>query len=322
MPSPTEPSAILMHHIRPQLSLDRLGGQRGNAAAIEALRAHPDARFILLANLKLAVRSDEARTQTALRGFTAAELADVRLDVADVLFLGVEPGGAPVFAVALEAHMLAALGSAADQFAPLVDLRSLALQGQLSHEELALAGQARALAAWHAVHRCCGRCGARTRSREGGWRRDCRACGQMHFPRSDPAVIMAVTHEDRLLLGHEHRFKENLYSVLAGFVEPGDDIENAVRREVMEEAGVPIGAVRYVASQPWPFPHSLMIGCWAEALSDSITLDVAELPEARWVPREEVQAMLEGRHPQGHEVPPPLSIAHTLVRAFAEGKLG
>ena len=323
MPSPTAPSAtIAMHHILPQLSLDRRGGQRGDAAYLDALRARADARYLLLANLKLAIRSDEARTHTALRSFTAAELADVRLDVADVLFLGVQPDGVPVFAVSLEAHMLAAMGSAAARLDPLVDLRSLALQGQMSAEELATAGQARALAAWHAVHRCCGRCGARTRSRDGGWRRDCRACGQMHFPRSDPAVIMAVIHDDRLLLGHEHRFKEKLYSVLAGFVEPGDDIETAVRRETMEEAGVPIGAVHYVASQPWPFPHSLMVGCWAEALSDSITLDERELPEARWVPRDEVQAMMEGRHPLGHEVPPPLSIAHTLIRAFAEGKLG
>jgi NAD+ diphosphatase len=144
----------------------------------------------------------------------------------------------------------------------------------------------------------------------------------MHFPRSDPAVIMAITHSGRLLLGHEHRFPDKFYSVLAGFVEPGDDIETAVRRETMEEAGVVVGAVRYIASQPWPFPHQLMVGCWAEALSDTITLDVAELPEARWVSRDEVTAMLADSHPLGHKVPPPLSIAHTLIRAFAEGKLG
>ncbi len=318
----TQPPFIVMQHIRPQLSLDRRGGQRGDAASIEALRLRADARYFLLANLKLAISSDEARTATALRSFTAQDLADVRLDVVDVLFLGVDPSGAPVFGVPLEAHMLAALGNAADRFAPLVDLRTLALQGQLSAEELSIAGQARALAAWHSTHRCCGKCGARTRSREGGWRRDCRACGQMHFPRSDPAVIMAVIHQDRILLGHEHRFPDKFYSVLAGFVEPGDDIETAVRRETMEEAGVLVGAVHYVASQPWPFPHSLMIGCWAEALSDTIALDITELPEARWVGREEVASMLAGRHVLGHAVPQPLSIAHTLIRAFAEGKLG
>ena len=110
--------------------------------------------------------------------------------------------------------------------------------------------------------------------------------------------------------------------MLAGFVEPGDDIENAVRREIMEEAGVRVGAVHYVASQPWPFPYSLMIGCWGEALDDRITLDVTELPEARWFGRAEVGEMLAGRHPLGHIVPPQLSIAHTLIRAFAEGQIG
>ena len=318
----TQPPFIVMQHIRPQLSLDRRGGKRGKAEWIESQRNHPQARYILLANLKFSVSSDAERTWAALRSFTAAELSDIRLDMADVLFLGVQSDGAPLFAVSLEAHMLAALGTAAERFDPLVDLRTLALQGHLTAAEIAIAGQARALAAWHATHRCCGRCGSRTRSREGGWRRDCRACGQTHFPRSDPAVIMAVLHDDRILLGHEHRFVDKFYSVLAGFVEPGDDIETAVRREVMEEAGVLVGSVHYLASQPWPFPHSLMIGCWGEALSDTITLDVTELPEARWVSREEVAAMLAGQHPLGHTVPPPLSIAHTLIRAFAEGKLG
>jgi NAD+ diphosphatase len=319
---PTHPSSIAMHHIPPQLSLDRAGARRGDAAWIEGLHGHPEARYILVADLKLAVVSTAERAETVLRSFTAQELAGVRLDIADVLFLGLAGNGAPHFAVALGPHQLAAMHSAIEQFAPFVDLRSLALQGQVPPDELAIAGQARSLASWHAERRCCGRCGALTRSREGGWRRDCRACGQMHFPRSDPAVIMAITHDGRLLLGHEHRFPEKLYSVLAGFVEPGDDIETAVRRETMEEAGVAIGAVHYIASQPWPFPHSLMIACWAEALGDTITLDPAELPEARWVSRDEVNAMLDGQHPLGHIVPPPLSIAHTLIRAFAEGKLG
>jgi NAD+ diphosphatase len=317
---PTQPPSIVMHHIRPQLSIDRAGGRRSDAAWIAGLHAHPEARYILLADLKLAVV--QSAEKTALRGFTAADLANVRLDLADVFLLGLSEHGAPVFAVALAEHLLSAFASELERFTPFVELRSLALEGRIPPEDLALAGQARALAAWHALQRCCGRCGARTRSREGGWRRDCRACGQVHFPRSDPAVIMAITHQDRLLLGHEYRFPEKLYSVLAGFVEPGDDIETAVRREIMEEAGVPVGAVHYIASQPWPFPHSLMIGCWGEALSDTITLDITELPEARWVSREEVVSMLAGAHPLGHIVPPPLSIAHTLIRAFAEGKLG
>ena len=318
----TQPPLIVMQHIRPQLSLNRMGGQRSNAASIDALRAAPGARYLLIADLRFAIVSNEDRTQTALRTFDSGTLGSLGVNVGDAFFLGVGVDSAPIFATALSAAELAAMGGTAEQLGPLVDLRSLALQGQVSAEEIAIAGQARALAAWHATQRCCGRCGARTRPRDGGWRRDCRACGQVHFPRSDPAVIMAIIHGDRLLLGHEHRFPEKLYSVLAGFVEPGDDIETAVRREIMEEAGVLVGAVHYVGSQPWPFPYSLMIGCWGEALDDAISLDVTELPEARWVGRREVGEMLEGRHPLGHLVPPPLSIAHTLIRAFAEGKLG
>ena len=311
-----------LHHILPQLSLDRMGGQRHQATMIEARRASPEARYILLADLKLAVVSNAERTQTALRRFTVEEVMRFGLNVKAASFLGMATDDAPIFVAALNASQLAGLPDGGEQLAPLIDLRSLALQGQLSPEETALAGQARSLAAWHATQRCCGRCGARTVPRDGGWRRDCRACGQLHFPRSDPAVIMAIVHGGRLLLGHEHRFPEKLYSVLAGFVEPGDDIENAVRREIMEEAGLAVGAVHYVASQPWPFPHSLMIGCWGEALSDAITLDMTELPEARWVSREDVAAMLGGNHPLGHIVPPRLSIAHTLIRAFAEGRFG
>jgi NAD+ diphosphatase len=317
---PTPPSTP-MRHILPQLSLNRRGERRSDRDWIDGLRAAPAARYILLADLKLAIVSNPERTRTRLRIFSGGELTELGLNLKDAFFLGQAEDGAPHFAIALTVAEMAAIPDAAGLLAPLVDLRSLALQGQLSTEEIALAGQARALAVWHATHRCCGRCGARTRSRDGGWRRDCWSCGQMHFPRSDPAVIMAIIHEDRLLLGHEHRFAEKLYSVLAGFVEPGDDIETAVRREIMEEAGVRVGAVHYVASQPWPFPHSLMIGCWGEALSDAITIDVTELAEVRWVSRAEVVAMLAGEHPQEHRVPPPLSISHTLIRAFAEGTL-
>jgi NAD+ diphosphatase len=120
-------------------------------------------------------------------------------------------------------------------------------------------------------------------------------------------------------LGREHRFPEKLCSTLAGYVEPGDDIEHAVRREVKEETGVDVGEVRYLGSQPWPFPHSLMIGCWGEALGGALTIDHAELADARWFSREEVASMLAGRHPEGLEVPPALSIAHALIQSFMDG---
>jgi NAD+ diphosphatase len=313
---------ITMHHIAAQTAMNRMGEKRRDQEWLDALRISPDARYVLLIDLKFAITSDPDRTNTRLRTFAANDLAEVPVNLAEAYFLGVGEDGAPVFALALSPADATRLPGGGETFGPLVDLRTLALGADMPADELSLGAQARALACWHATHRCCGRCGGRTEPRDGGWRRDCWACGQMHFPRSDPAVIMLITHEDRCLMGHEPRFIENMYSVLAGFVEPGDDIENAVRREIMEEAGVPVGRVEYVASQPWPFPHSLMIGCWGEALSDKLTLDPVELPEARWFGREEVHQMLERRHPLGHFVPPPLSISHTLIRAFAEGTLG
>ena len=173
-----------------------------------------------------------------------------------------------------------------------MDLRSLAVQGVLSEMELLIASQARALLAWHSVNRCCTRCGGLVRPHDAGWRRHCGACGLDAYPRMDPAVIMLITHGGRCLLGHEHRFPEKLYSTLAGYVEPGDDIEHAVRREIKEEAGIEVGTVRYIASQPWPFPHSLMIGCWGEALSGELTLNTSEIADARWFSREEAASML------------------------------
>jgi NAD+ diphosphatase len=318
----TERAAITMHHIAAQTVMNRRGEMRRDREWIEAQRSSPEARYCLMIDLKFAITSNADRTNTRLREFSAAELAAANLDFQAALFLGVDEGGTPRFALALAPHEATKLPGGADSLAPIVDLRTLALGADMPPEQLSLAAQARALACWHVTHRCCGRCGAKTEPREGGWRRDCWACGQLHFPRSDPAVIMLITHDEQCLLGHEPRFQDNMYSVLAGFVEPGDDVETAVRREIMEEAGVPVGRVEYVASQPWPFPHSLMIGCWGEALSAELTLDPVELPEARWFSREEVRSMLERRHPLGHFVPPPLSISHTLVRAFAEGSLG
>jgi NAD+ diphosphatase len=318
----TERSPISMRHIAPQTVLNRMGEKRGDKAWLEAQLASPDARFFLLIDLKLAIASAPDRTNTRLRFFTAGELRDAGIDPSASYFLGVAGDGAPVFALALTPVGALLPPGGPSSFEPLVDLRSLAIQSDIPPEELTLAAQARSLAHWHATQRCCGRCGARTELCAGGWRRDCWACGQAHFPRSDPAVIMLITHNGRCLMGHEPRFPENMYSVLAGFVEPGDDIETAVRREVMEEAGVRVGEVAYVASQHWPFPHSLMIACWGEALNADLTLDPGEIADARWFGREEVWQMLERRHPLGHFTPPPLSVSHTLIRAFAEGKLG
>jgi NAD+ diphosphatase len=171
---------------------------------------------------------------------------------------------------------------------------------------------------WHARHRFCANCGEVTQLVQGGWRRDCPVCRAEHFPRTDPVVIMLAVSGDRCLLGRQSRFAPGMWSCLAGFVEPGESIEQAVRRETQEEAGIVCGRISYFASQPWPFPMSLMIGCHAEALSSDITVDRSELEDARWFAREEVATMLMRRHPQGLTTPPPVAIAHHIIRAWIE----
>ena len=185
----------------------------------------------------------------------------------------------------------------------------------LSPADLALYGGARSLVDWHARHRFCARCGCGTVLAKGGWQRNCNMCQAQHFPRTDPVTIMLVEHEDRLLLGRQPRFPPRIFSALAGFVEPGETIEEAVAREVFEEAGVRVRDVGYIASQPWPFPSQLMIGCHSVALSDEITVDTTELEEARWFTRAELEeARAAGPEGTGDLIfPRPFAIAHHLV---------
>ena len=168
----------------------------------------------------------------------------------------------------------------------------------LTPRDAELAATAKAILQWHRSHGFCAACGAASRMEAAGWQRACPACGAQHFPRTDPVVIMLVTKGNRLLVGRNANWPEGMYSLLAGFVEPGETIEAAVRREVAEETGVQVGPVRYLASQPWPFPASLMIGCAGEALSDEIRLDPEDLEDACWVTREDMVAAMAGRHPR------------------------
>ncbi|WP_430449546.1 NAD(+) diphosphatase [Rhodophyticola sp.] len=166
----------------------------------------------------------------------------------------------------------------------------------LTPRDAELAATAKAVLDWHRTHRFCSRCGAESAPVEGGWQRECGACGGRHFPRTDPVVIMLVTHGNDVLLGRSPGWPEGMYSLLAGFVEPGETLEAAVRREVYEETQVRIGAVGYLASQPWPYPASLMFGCRAEATSREITVDPVEIEDAVWLSREEVTDVFAGRH--------------------------
>ncbi len=175
---------------------------------------------------------------------------------------------------------------------------------------------ARALLGWHATHRFCGNCGAPSTPGHAGWQRKCPVCGTVHFPRTDPVVIMVITRGDKLLLGRGPSWPERMYSLLAGFVEPGETIESAVRRETFEESAIHVGPVSYIASQPWPFPMSLMFGCAGEALDDAITIDPVELADARWVSRADVNRILAGEHP-GIATPRRGAIAAALIAQWA-----
>jgi len=201
------------------------------------------------------------------------------------------------------------------------ELRDLrAIGASLPQDHAGLAAYARGIVHWHRRQQHCGACGARTAPRHGGHMRVCRNddCKSEHFPRTDPAIIVLVEHEGRCLLGRQPKWPAGMYSVLAGFVEPGESMEQAVMREVAEEAGVPVGDVRYFRSQPWPFPASLMIGFTARALSPRISLADEELQDARWVSREEIRDC----RAHGFFVPGTFSLSGQLIQAFLEGAPG
>ena len=198
------------------------------------------------------------------------------------------------------------------------ELRGVMLQ--LTAREAELAATAKALVQWHRSHAFCSACGAPSVQSMAGWQRECTVCAAHHFPRTDPVVIMLITHGNRALIGRSPGWPEGMYSCLAGFVEPGESIEAAVRREVFEEAGVVVSEVRYLSSQPWPFPASLMIGCHGIAQTDAITLDPVELENALWVSREEMVTVMAGAHPS---VKPARkgAIAHFLISNWLADRL-
>lgn len=201
-----------------------------------------------------------------------------------------------------------------------IDHRSIHTQGLIDEAALGALAQGAALLSWQNSHRFCGRCGGQTQMRIGGYKRVCDACGAEHFPRTDPVAIMLTVRRDKCLLGRSPHFQPGVYSCLAGFIEPGETIEAAVRRETLEEAGIRLGRVAYHASQPWPFPYTLMIGCFGEALSDDIVFDGRELEDCRWFAREEVALMLAATHPDGLIIPPSGAIAHHLIRYWAQAE--
>ncbi|WP_334175977.1 NAD(+) diphosphatase [Pseudoxanthobacter sp.] len=286
---------------------DRTAERRHDAAWIEALWQQPETGVVLVAADHVAVAGDPP---VIVRPAALARSLGRTLE--EAVFLGLEDGQGR-FAVPFTLEEAAQLGEAT------ADTRSLASEGRLAPDEQGLLAQARSLVYWHQSHRFCSVCGNATRLTEGGYRRDCPACGAHHFPRTDPVAIMLVVDDERCVLGRQARFAPGMYSCLAGFIEPGETIEDAVRREVREESHIRVGRVRYLASQPWPFPASLMIGCLGEALTRDIRRDDAELEDCRWFSRDEVRAMLEGTHPEGLTGPKPFAIAHHLMAAWVAG---
>ncbi|KNH02389.1 NADH pyrophosphatase [Qipengyuania citrea LAMA 915] len=232
-------------------------------------------------------------------------LADVPED-AELCFLGLDEGKA----------CFAAVPPRGDATPRMANPQLWSLMATLPPDDLALYGGARSLTDWHARHRFCAQCGGDTKLAKGGWQRNCTACEASHFPRTDPVTIMLVEHEGRLMLGRGLGWPEGRFSALAGFVEPGESIEEAVAREVLEEAGVLVRDVTYVASQPWPFPSQLMIGCHSHTDSDELTIDETEMAEVEFFTRAQVQAAMAGDGP--FVAPPPHAIAHHLMQWWIE----
>ena len=292
-------------------TLDRAAGRRSDSAALSSYLQDRRAGVYAVAG-ELVLLKDGKQTLDPLFAATEAEALGA---VRETVFLGFAED-APRFGFGFDASSAEPLRSRTDL--KITDLRTIAVQGLIEAEHLPPLAEAKALIGWHARHRFCPNCGAPTEVAQGGWRRDCPACKVEHFPRTDPVVIMLALAGERCVLGRSPRFAPTMWSALAGFVEPGETIEEAVRREVLEETGIACGRVAYFASQPWPFPSSLMIGCHAEALSDGIVIDRNEIEDARWFERSELRSMLGRCHPAGLTAPPPVAIAYHLIRSFVE----
>jgi NAD+ diphosphatase len=298
-----------------QSRIERVAERRPDAAWLARAQDHAQAATYVLGGELIVLKKTPG-----LHG-AAFSLAEARAfgDSTEIVFLGLLEG-APRFGYGLDPAIAAALKLRDDLV--VIDLRSIAVQGLVSADHLPPLAEAKALLHWHVRHRFCSHCGAATQLTQGGWRRDCPSCASTHFPRTDPVVIMLASDGDNCVLGRSGRFANTMWSCLAGFVEPGESFEDAVRREVCEEVGIACGRVNYFASQPWPFPTTLMIGCHAEALSRNIVVDREELEDARWFSRDEAVAMLARRHPAGLTTPPPIAIAYHLIRAWVEKESG
>ena len=291
--------------------LDRLSENRADDVIDLALE-HDGARAFAIGKGRVVLKHDR-QTLDAL--YAPYELKALDPDFENAVLLGYEPNGAPRLGVpvAIDPEALPPLYKAPDY-------RSLYMQELVDGRLLGEIAQAASLVTWNLSTLYCGRCGAPTLNRAGGYRRECSACKSVSFPRTDPVVIMLVVDEarDACLLGRSPHFRPGMYSCLAGFLEPGETIEDAVRRETREESGIRVGRVRYHASQPWPMPHTLMIGVYGEARSATITRDTTELEDCAWFSRKETMLMLEREPGEDRSTPPAGAIANRLMRDWVD----
>ena len=325
-------------------SLDRAGGLRRDGARLARALAEGAPVLPMWRGKPMAVPAaagDGAGMALAFRRIGDAVLVEAGggngagPGAAEAVLLGMaEDGASPVFALdvsawtpeALDAAEITAFRDPSVQVHPserasgagFHELRGM--MTALSRRDAELAATARAVLGWHATHRFCSACGAASLAAEAGWHRHCPACDTRHFPRTDPVVIMLITHADRVLLGRSPGWPPGMYSLLAGFVEPGETVEAAVRREVFEEAGIRVGRVDYLSSQPWPFPMSLMLGCHGRALDTAITRDPEEIEDARWLSRSELLEVFAGNRP-GMLPARKGAIAHFLLQHWLSDRL-
>jgi NAD+ diphosphatase len=293
--------------------LDRVSQRRQDAGWVASLIEDPATRVLPLHGLKPPVRRSSA---AALDWQNVAPWRPLIDSGNTLILLGIRDGRA---FFALDAGSTEVPG---DNGSVVMDARAAA--PMIDGGEAAILAEARSLIDWHDRHRFCARCGAASVVASGGWVRHCPECKAHHFPRVDPVVIMLAVRGERCLLGRGHRRPGARFSCLAGFMEPGETLEEAVRREVLEESGIQVGRIKYLASQPWPFPSSLMMGFLGEALTEEITIDPEELAEVRWFERDEVRAMVERSRSDDPNsglatLPPPLAIGHQIVRRWAFG---
>ena len=311
-------------------ALNRAAELRGDKA--DALATQDSSRSIAIWRGKPLV-CGKNHDRLALLPTTHALFSEATDPPVPPIFLGQSEDGNARFAHDISAWDPAALDTAAmqqfldptQQHHPalpddhrFVELRSI--MAHLNARDAELAATARSIFGWHRSHRFCSNCGAESRMAQSGWQRDCPTCNTSHFPRTDPVVIMLITKGNKVLMGRSPGWPDGMYSLLAGFVEPGETLEAAVRREVFEEAGIRVGAVSYLSSQPWPFPSSLMFGCAGEALNDDITIDPHEIEDALWISREDMLTVFSGQHPT---MKPSRkgAIAHFLLRNWLADRL-